>query len=143
MKTVLHTVIIAGKSVEVFRVWMDFEQFPKFMKGVREARKLDERRWSWTSEFAGEIRTWESIVTVLIPNQRIAWRVESEDAASGAVSVEQEGDRRTKVTLQMTYSDAAPWAILGEEATRQLVAADLESFKEFFETHHEAESPAV
>ena len=55
------------KSIEVgvpvstaYNQWTQFEEFPRFMGGVREVRQLDDRRLHWVAEIAGVRREWEA-----------------------------------------------------------------------------------
>lgn len=125
--------MVAGSVHEVFAAWCDFESYPRFMETVRAVRLLDEERLEWTAEIGGDPVKWESVITVNIPNRRLAWRIMDGEAASGAVTTE-EHEGATRLSLQFAYSEDAPWAGLGEEATRALSVRALERFKELFES---------
>ncbi len=136
VKTVLHSVEIVGKPADIYEAWTDFEQYPSFMEGVREVRQLDERRYLWSADFDHTLATWETLITLLIPNQRIAWRVVGDDAASGSVIIEPAGEGKSHLTFRLTYNDNAPWGIISEAAMRQRVFANLRRFKRLFEKGH-------
>jgi len=110
-----------------------FAQYPRFMEMITEVRAHDGERLQWTAEIHGAVVSWESVITVNIPNRRLAWRIMEGDAASGAVTTEAHG-AVTQVSLQFTYSPEAPWAGLGEDETRALSVRALERFKELFES---------
>ena len=40
--------------------WTQFEEFPRFMEGVREVRQLDDRRLAWCAEVGGKEKRWEA-----------------------------------------------------------------------------------
>ena len=51
------------KSIDVdvpvrtaYNQWTQFEEFPKFMEGVREVRQVDDRRLHWRAQVAGMMR---------------------------------------------------------------------------------------
>lgn len=143
VKTVLHSVEIFGETADVYEAWTDFEHYPAFMEGVREVRQIDERRYLWIADFDGTLATWESLITLLIPNQRIAWRVVGNDSASGSVTIEPAGPGRSRLTFRVTYSNSAPWAMLSEAVMRQRVFANLRRFKRLFEKGHPLKRPVA
>ena len=38
--------------------WTQFEEFPRFMEGVREVRQLDDKRLAWCAEVGGKEKRW-------------------------------------------------------------------------------------
>ena len=67
------------KSIEVqvpvstaYNQWTQFEEFPRFMGGVREVRQLDDRRMHWVAEIAGVQREWDAQVLEQVPDQKVA-----------------------------------------------------------------------
>ena len=36
-----------------YNQWTQFEEFPRFMKGVKEVRQLDDKRLHWKAEIGG------------------------------------------------------------------------------------------
>jgi uncharacterized membrane protein len=48
--------------------WTQFEDFPQFMKNVKEVRQLDDTRLLWTAEVAGREHTWEAKIVEQEPN---------------------------------------------------------------------------
>lgn len=133
VKTVFHSVELLGQPSDIYEVWNDFEQYPHFMQGVREVRQLDGDHYRWSADFDGLLATWECVITIRIPHQRIAWRMVGDNGASGAVIMECVGPGRTRLTFRITYSDTAPWAMLSEAAVRQRVSGNLRRFKRLFE----------
>ena len=78
------------KSIEVdcplshvYNQWTQFEEFPKFMDGVKEVRQLDDQRLHWRAEIAGVDKEWTAKITEQIPDDRIAWTSESGEYTSG------------------------------------------------------------
>src|SRR4051794_26572644 len=43
----------------VYDQWTHFEDFPKFMEGVQEVRRLDENRLHWRGSLEGQPREWD------------------------------------------------------------------------------------
>ena len=55
-----------------YNQWTQFEEFPRFMDGVREVRQLDDRRLAWRADVGGKEKSWEAEITEQIPDARIA-----------------------------------------------------------------------
>jgi uncharacterized membrane protein len=58
----------------VYNQWTQFEDFPKFMAGVKEVRQLDETHLHWRAEVWGKDKEWDAEITVQEPDQRVSWR---------------------------------------------------------------------
>jgi uncharacterized membrane protein len=133
VKSIEHSLEIKGSASDVYSAWTDFEHFPRFMPSILEVQRLDENHLRWTAEFAGQRMQWESAISVLIPNRRVAWRVVGEESGSGATTMEEIEPGRTRLTLQMTYTPAAPWGAIDEGSMKEAIVADLARFKLLFE----------
>ncbi len=134
-ETLEESIEIAAPPSVVFERWTRFEEFPHFMEGVSEVRRVGERKIRWQGEFAGERREWDSDITVWIPGRRIAWRATSAGAhSSRAVCVEGAGDGRTRLTLKMLIDPDEAWAQMPsvEEISRRL-QGNLARFKALVE----------
>ena len=44
----------------VYNQWTQFEDFPKFMAGVKEVRQLDDTHLHWRAEVWGKDKEWDS-----------------------------------------------------------------------------------
>jgi uncharacterized membrane protein len=116
--------------------WTQFEEFPRFMEGVKRVEQLDDKRLEWTASVAGRERMWTAEITDQTPDTRIAWKsIEGADNA-GAVLFEPLAPDRTRVTLKM---DADPDGIVDTIGANlgfleRRVKGDLARFKEFIES---------
>ena len=69
------------KSIEVHRSlsqdqWTQFEEFPRFMEGLKEVKQLDDKRLHWVAEIGGKEKQWTARIIDQIPDHRIAWESE-------------------------------------------------------------------
>ena len=86
-----------------YNQWTQFEEFPRFMEGVKEVRQLDDKHLHWKAEIAGKTKEWDAEITEQRPDERIAWTSRSGPWNAGVVTFHRLDDQRTKVMLQVDY----------------------------------------
>jgi uncharacterized membrane protein len=87
----------------VYNQWTQFEDFPRFMKGVKRVTQLDDKRLHWEAEIAGKDKEWDARITDQVPEHRISWESEGGEYTSGAVNFTAVDPNCTRVNLQLTY----------------------------------------
>lgn len=134
METVEKHILVDVPVRTAYNQWTQFEEFPKFMEGVKEVHQLDDKRLHWRAEIAGKEEEWNAEITEQIPDQRIAWHSTSGAMNAGLVTFRPE-DGKTRVTLRMQYDPEGPIENLGDKlgvVTRR-VEGDLKRFKDYIE----------
>ena len=135
METIERAIEVNVPLREVYNQWTQFEEFPKFMEGVKEVRQLDDKRLHWRAEIAGKEKEWDAEIFEQIPDRRIAWRSMRGVMNSGMVNFTALTPTTTLVTLALHYQPASAMenigSMLGLVAAR--VTGDLRRFKEFIE----------
>jgi len=130
------------KSIEVdvpvrvaYNQWTQFEEFPMFMKGVKQVQQLDAKRLHWRAEIAGEEKEWDAEIFEQQPDRKIAWRSTSGARNDGMVTFDKLGDNKTKLTLFLEYVPNNTKEQLGDKlgVVDHRVDSDLKRFKEFVE----------
>src|SRR5688572_12863511 len=86
-----------------YNQWTQFEEFPRFMEGVKEVRQLDDKRLLWKAEIAGREKEWEAEIFEQIPDQRIAWRSQTGALNTGMVNFSPLDSNRTHIALKLNY----------------------------------------
>lgn len=131
------------KSIDVnvpvttaYNQWTQFEEFPRFMEGVKSVKQLDEKRLHWRAEIAGKEREWDAVIAEQIPDQRVAWHSTTGAENAGVVTFHRLEPNRTRVTLQMDYDPEGMVEEVGDKLgfVGRRVEGDLKRFKEFIET---------
>lgn len=144
-KTQLKTIPPLTKSIEVnapthdvYEQWTHFEEFPQFMEGVKEVRKIDQNHMHWRAEVAGRTEEWDAEVDQAEPDKRIVWHSITGSPQSGRVSFRAISPSKTRVLLEMVYKPEGVTenlgAALGVLSSR--VEGDLKRFKQMVESHH-------
>ena len=120
----------------VYNQWTQFEEFPRFMEGVKAVRQLDDKRLSWKAEIAGKDVDWTAEITQQEPDKRIGWRSTSGAENAGSVTFDSLGPSKTKVTLRLHYEPEGVVQSTGNALglVKARVSGDLSRFKKFIET---------
>ncbi|QOL48290.1 SRPBCC family protein [Massilia litorea] len=94
---------------EVYDMWSNYENFPRFMSHVVDVRDMGRRRSHWVVQGpAGTQFEFDSVLTEQTKNRRLAWRSEPGAQIPNAGSVEFEPYRGgTRVTVRLSYSPPA------------------------------------
>ena len=135
MERIKKSIEVDRPLSHVYNQWTQFEEFPRFMEGVKEVRQLDDQRLRWRAEIAGKEKEWTAKITEQIPDDRIAWKSESGEYTSGKVDFARLGTDRTQVTLEISYDPKGFIENAGDAVglVSRRIENDLEHFKEFIE----------
>jgi uncharacterized membrane protein/gas vesicle protein len=122
------TVFIDAAPEDVYDMWSNYENFPRFMSHVVEVRDLGRRRSHWVVRGpAGSEFEWNSVLTEQSRPHRLAWRSEPDAEIGQSGSVQFESHRGgTRVTVRMSYSPPAGAlghgiaTLLGADPKRQM-----------------------
>jgi uncharacterized membrane protein len=153
MSTVEKTIDVNVPIRTAYDQWTQFEEFPRFMEGVKSVTQTDDTHLRWVAEVAGVDKEWDAEITEQHPDERIAWTSTSGARNAGVVTFHRLDDSTTRVLLNM---DVDPEGLV-ESAGDALgfldrrVQGDLERFKQFIESRGvetgawrgEVESPAA
>lgn len=135
MGTVEKTIEVDVPVTTAYNQWTQFEEFPRFMEGVREVRQMDDTRLYWKAEVGGREKEWYARIIEQEPDRRIAWQSEQGARNGGEVSFEPLDGSRTNISLRMEYEPEdfveSTGDVLGFVSRR--VQGDLDRFKEFIE----------
>ena len=136
MASVQESIVVDVPVDMAYNQWTQFEEFPKFMEGVKSVLQLDDTHLKWTADIGGQEHTWEAEISEQMPNRAISWRARDGKYNSGKVTFESLSGDQTRIEVELTY-DAEGWkesvgSALGFD-DRQ-VQSDLERFKEFIES---------
>ncbi len=128
---------------EVYRLWRDFENLPRFMKGLKAVQPLGANRYHWIAKGPTEANyEWDAEIYNEKENELIAWRSLDDADVPNAGSVRFEkapGDRGTYVYVTINYNPTggrlgAMWGKLFGNEPEQLIEENLRRLKQVLET---------
>jgi uncharacterized membrane protein len=119
-----------------YNQWTQFEEFPKFMDGVKEVKQLDDKRLQWKANIAGKEEEWNTEITEQIPDERIAWTSRGGPMNAGVVTFHRLSDNSSKLLLYMEYVPQGDVEKAGDAMglITQRVEGDLQRFKTYIES---------
>jgi uncharacterized membrane protein len=136
MSHVEKSIVVNVPVQTAYNQWTQFEEFPKFMEGVKQVRQLDDTHLVWHADIAGQDESWEAEITEQVPDKRIAWRNRTGAINAGVVTFHYIDAHTTRVMLQMDYEPESFTESIGDALgfVSRRVEGDLERFKEFIES---------
>lgn len=135
MASVVESIDVNVPVRTAYDQWTQFEEYPRFMDGVKSVQQLDDTHLHWKAVIAGQQKDWDAEITDQHPDERVAWRATAGAQNAGVVTFHRLDDSTTRVTLQM---DVDPDGLVETVGTalgvlQRRVKGDLERFKEFIE----------
>jgi uncharacterized membrane protein len=128
--------IVVGADIQVvYSLWLDYEQYPRFMQSIDEVGVTGYRRLRWTGRVCGRTEGWEADVVEHVQDTRVLWRAR-DGRETGEVTFEKWDAGSTQVHYQLEY-EPAPWGVdedLLRTCLRARVHDDLQAFKELAES---------
>ena len=143
-----ESITIARSPREIYDVWRDVEQLPRFMRGVARVERIDDRTSHWTLRAPGGMTLeWRAEIINDVEPSLIAWKslAGADVVSAGSVRFKEVPRGGTEVTVTMQYDApggtlgrAVSW-MTGRSAEGQL-REDLRRLKRWLET---GEQPTV
>lgn len=134
---------VIEKSIEInvpvraaYNQWTQFEEFPRFMEGVKQVKQIDDKHLHWKADIGGKEKEWNAEITEQVPDQRIAWTSREGALNGGVVTFHRLSDSKSKIMLQLEYDPKGFIENVGDAVgiVTQRVEGDLERFKAYIET---------
>jgi len=136
MSRIEQSIDVAVPVRRVYNQWTQFEEFPRFMEGVKQVQQIDDTHLRWCAEIAGQEKQWDAEISEQIPDARVAWHSTSGAKNAGVVTFHKLDDEHTRVMLQMEYDPDSFVEKAGDllGAAKLRISGDLDRFKEFLES---------
>ena len=135
METIEQSIEVQVPLTMAYEQWIRFEEFPEFMEGVEEVRRLGDERLHWVAEIAGRHHEWDAVITEQRRDERVAWRNTDGKDNAGVVTFHRIDDDSTRLMVQMDFLPEGFVEHLGAAigAPDQRVKGDLKRFKAMIE----------
>ncbi len=108
--TIHKTMNFNAPVEDVYRIWDNYQNFPKFMASVKEVRDLGGGRSHWVVRGpAGVSVEWDSEITKRVPNEIIAWKSVPGSVVqhSGIVKFKRRRNGGTTTDVRLSYNPGA------------------------------------
>jgi uncharacterized membrane protein len=139
METITKSIAVEKPLSMVYNQWTQFEQFPRFMEGIKKVTQMDDQRLHWEAEIGGKTKEWDARIVDQVPDHVIAWESEGGENNSGAVEFSAISPNQTRIDLRITYDPQGFAESAGDALglVSSKVQGDLERFKEFIEDRNQ------
>jgi uncharacterized membrane protein len=137
MPTIEESVEVHVPVSTAYSQWTQFEEFPKFMDGVKEVRRIDDKHLHWVAEISGHEEEWDAEITEQKQDERVAWKATNGKQNAGVVTFHRISDGTSKIMLQLDWESEGMVEKLGSALGQddRKVKSDLDRFKELVESH--------
>ena len=103
------SIVVNAPVRNVYRGWLAFEDYPKFITAIKRVRKLDANHFVASLGFNGKEYDTTLEMMLRVQDRRLAWRTISDGHApahfaTGVVSFVPQPVRRTRITLKLASS---------------------------------------
>jgi sporulation protein YlmC with PRC-barrel domain len=140
MATIVETIEVGVPVRSAYDQWTQFEEFPRFMEGVREVKQLDDAHLHWVADLAGHRPEWDAEIVEQEPDRRIAWRSVAGARNDGVVAFEPLDDSATRIDVVIEFEPEGVEERVGQALglARRRIKRDMERFKDLVESRQSA-----
>src|SRR6266446_7614306 len=77
MNAAQGSIVVKAPVAAVYKRWLEFEDYPKFITAIKRVRKLDENHFAALLAF--HKKQYEALLEIMlrVPERRLAWRTVS------------------------------------------------------------------
>lgn len=131
---VRKTLVVEAPVQRVFGLLADFRNFPRFMRNLREVKRVQDGTVHWHA--AGPVGApleWDSKTTLYRPNEVLAWKSAPNSSIEhlGYIIFQPIGQNRTRVDIDIAYR--TPWRPTGHAATELFGAQPKKELKQYLD----------
>jgi hypothetical protein len=120
----------------VYEQLATFENYPRFMSGVRQVTPIGEDRTHWVMDLDGERREFDAQIIERTLDQRVSWSTTDGPLLAETITLRPMGETRTQIVAQLE-ADAAfllPGGRHSADALHRRLSDDLSTFKGLVES---------
>jgi carbon monoxide dehydrogenase subunit G len=136
MSLVQQTIEVTAPLHTVYEQLAAFENYPRFMTGVREVTPIGNDQTHWVMDVDGALREFDAQITERSLDERVAWSAVGGPVMAETITLRPLGETRTQVVAQLE-ADAAfllPSDRHAQVSLTKRLRADLTTFKGLVES---------
>ena len=146
-REITKSIIVRGQAEDIYRIWSDVENLPRFMKHLVSVRSLGDGLSHWVARGPLGITTeWDVETTTVEPNKRIGWmcRGQGDVLTTGQVTFNQLPEDQTELTVTMKLAPRSGRLVGGLlnlfASPASMLDDDLRAFKQHVERKLEVQA---
>jgi uncharacterized membrane protein len=122
MARIEKSAILNAPVEKVYIFCSDIEGYTRFMEGAKEITMTGDKTAHWKMEIAGRMVEFDTEMTDVIENNKIAWKSKGDFAAKGSWTFEP-AEEGTKIKMLMDYEIPG---VMGKIFDKVKVSKDME-----------------
>ncbi|MFI5932670.1 SRPBCC family protein [Actinoplanes sp. NPDC051494] len=136
MSMVQQAVEISAPLHAVYEQLAKFENYPRFMTGVRRVTPTGADQTHWVMDVEGHRTEFDAQITERSLDERVSWATTEGPRLAETITLRPMGETRTQIVAQLEADVAflLPSDRHGQETLRKRLQADLNTFKGLIET---------
>ncbi|MGK5679421.1 SRPBCC family protein [Actinoplanes sp. URMC 104] len=131
MSMVQQAIEVSAPLHTVYEQLAAFENYPRFMSGVREVTPLGNDRTHWVMDVEGSVREFDAQIVERSLDERVSWSTTEGPLVAETITLRPMGETKTQVVAQLEADVAflLPNDRHGQAALTKRLKADLTALK--------------
>ena len=136
MSMVQQAIEVSAPLHTVYEQLAAFENYPRFMSGVREVTPIGHDQTHWIMDVDGKRREFDARITERSPDERVSWATIDGPLLAETITVRPMGETKTQVVAQLEADIAflMPSDRHGQATLNRRLKEDLTTFKSLVES---------
>src|SRR3712207_92922 len=136
MSMVQQAIEVSAPLHTVYEQLAAFENYPRFMSGVREVTPIGADQTHWIMDVDGKRREFDAQITERSTDERVSWSTMEGPLLAETITLRPLGETRTQVVAQLEADIAflMPSDRHGQETLNRRLRDDLTTFKGLVES---------
>src|SRR3954451_4271944 len=136
MSMVQQAIEVSAPLHTVYEQLAAFENYPRFLSGVREVTPIGHDQAHWIMDVEGTCREFDAQITERSLDERVSWSTTEGPLLAETITLRPMGETRTQIVAQLEADVAflLPSDRHGQETLRRRLKTDLDTFKGLIET---------
>ncbi|WP_430780666.1 SRPBCC family protein [Actinoplanes sp. G11-F43] len=136
MSMVQQAIEVSAPVHTVYEQLAAFENYPRFMTGVRQVTSIGTDQTHWIMDVDGKRREFDAQIIERSPDERVSWSTMEGPLLAETITLRPMGETKTQVVAQLEADIAflMPSDRHGQESLNRRLKADLTTFKGLVES---------